>query len=142
MAIRTTESDVATLLGDDYNGTTSLTRSVAMASKLVDRMITCAANKVPAITFDSTELEQIEALVAAHFYQMADPGYTSRSTMSASGSFRGQFTRKLDATAYGQNAMLMDVSGCLENFDKRQSAGMSWLGKADPDKLTYAERNE
>lgn len=141
MAIRTTESAVETLLGRDYDGTTSLTRSVAMASKLVDRLVTCAANKDPAITFDSEELEQLEALLAAHFYQMSDPGYTSRSTMSASGSFRGQFTRKLDATSYGQNAMLMDVSGCLENFDKRQSAGMAWLGKPDSEKLTYDERN-
>ncbi len=141
MAVRTNATNVLSVLQQDYDAVRapSLTRFMAMASKLVDRMVTCAANK--GYTFDSEELEMLECLLTAHFYQMSDPGYTSKSTKSASGSFRGTYTRKLDATPYGQQAMLLDVSGCLENFDKRQVAGMAWLGKAESDQLTYEERN-
>lgn len=141
MALRTTNAAVVALLAGDYDASaaTDLTRFVLMANKLTDRAYTCALNK--GITLDTDELETIECLLAAHFYQGSDQGYTSRSTKSASGSFKGAFTRKLDGTTYGQNAMLMDYSGCLENIDKRNIASVGWGGKPLSDQLTYDQRN-
>jgi hypothetical protein len=74
-------------------------------------------------------LLQIETFMAAHFYQLSDPDYTSRSTEGASGSFkRGTTDQGFALTDYGRNAMDIDWSGCLKNVNKQQFAGGLHMG--------------
>lgn len=141
MPDRTTAVAVKELLGRNYDSSYNppLTRHIKWANKVVDRVVTCATQKGE--TLDTAELEMLECLLAAHHYQASDEGYTSRSTSGASGSFKGQFGKGLERTTYGQDAMLMDATGCLTAFDKGNKATFLWGGKPEPEQLSYRERN-
>jgi hypothetical protein len=143
MAVRTKELDVKDLLGDNYgakrDGTfPALKGFVLTANSVVNQVLVCAARK--SIAVSSADQELMERLLAAHMYMMSDKAYQSRSTAGRSGSFQGQTGMRLESTDYGQSAMVMDPSGCLENINKRQKAGGAWLGKTNAEALTYDQR--
>lgn len=148
MAIRTTSALVAGVLVDssasangqgDYDGTTDLTPYILIASRITDRVATCASNK--GITLDTEELEVIERWLAAHYYQSSDQALASKSTGGASGSFQGQTGKRLEGTKYGQAALDLDYSGCLNAIQMRAFAGAKWLGKVPSDQVRYSERD-
>lgn len=141
MAIRTRESDVQDILGGNYDSakSPSLKGFIASASVIVDNVTTCATRK--GITVDSNTSELIERWLAAHMYMMSDKAYQSRSTRGASGVFQGQTGMRLESTDYGQTAMVLDPSGCLENINKRQIARADWLGKPPSEQIPYDQRN-
>jgi len=92
----------------------------------------------------SADLLQIEACLAAHFYTcMADKQYTSKSTLGASGSFQGQYSRKLDSTDYGQTALLLDITGYLEGLQEggRPKASVQWLGRPPSEQTDFEDRD-
>jgi len=138
---RTTTAAVQANLGLNYDTDRApdLTRCVAWAYSLTNALVTCAAQK--GITLDSTTLELLECDLASHKYQTQDPGYSSRSTNKKSGQFQGQWTMGLEKTSYGQDALNLDISGCLVNFNKRQVGSINWGGKAASDALTWDDRN-
>ena len=88
-------------------------------------------------------LTQIEVQLAAHFYAVQrDPQYQSESTSGASGSFQGQTGLSLQATHYGQTAMLFDVTGVLtkRNLEAQQGKRVSkthWIGWQDHSEDPY-----
>lgn len=141
---RTTSDLVQGVLGDEYGlnaagSSPSLTPYIRAANLMVTRVAACATLKN--ITLSTDELTEIETWLAAHMYQCADPGYTSRSTDKASGSFTGQFGLGLDGTRFGQMAQSLDPSGCLAALSKRQYAGGTWLGKAPSEQTDYEQRD-
>lgn len=135
----TTTIAVQSILVNDYDGETDLNPFIETAAAIVARTITCATAK--GITLSSAEKELLERWLAAWAYCMSDKTYTSRSTLSASGSFSGQYGMGLEHNPYGQMALRVDPSGCLNSLDKRRVARGFWLGKRTQDQLTYDERN-
>lgn len=138
-----TDSDMVKavmLPGKDYDTDVnpSLTRFIAMATALTDRVNTCATGR--GITLTTSELLEIETLLAAHFYQASDQGYTNRSTKGASGAFHGQTGMRLEGTKYGQAALTMDISGCLGSLGKTRARG-AWLGRAPSEQTDYEDRD-
>lgn len=126
--VRSTTTNVRTILGNNYDGSTDLTAVLASASVLVDQVVACAAKKK--ISLSDDQLLQMETNLAAHLYARQDPFYQSRSTGGASGSFQGQTGMGLDATHYGQTAKMFDTSGCLSAIGKGNQVLQSlWLGK-------------
>ncbi len=121
MPIRTKPGAVLSVLLREYDtvNNPSLGSFIDLASNLTDQV---QANDCAGL-LTASGLELIERLLAAHFYQIGDPGYTSRSTGGASGSFNGQQTQTLKGTRYGQQAMLMDSTGFLERRDKEVEEG-------------------
>ncbi len=101
--------------------------------------MTCTIGK--GTTYTTSKLELLERLLSAHYYQMTDEGYTSRSTSKASGSFKGQFGMSLDRTTYGQAAKDLDTAGCLAELAAANNVGGDWLGKPDSEALSYDDRN-
>ena len=71
----------------------------------------------------ATYLELVERWLSAHFYQMADPGYTSRTTAGASGGFNGQQTMNFLSTRFGQQACNLDLTGFLARRSKEVEEG-------------------
>lgn len=138
---RTTSSAVQLILLKDYDGEDlpSLSPYIEAATAIVDRVESCASEKE--IPLSATELELIERWLSAHFYQMSDQAYTSKSTGGASGSFKGQFGAGFEITTYGQMALRLDYSGCLSAIDKRQTAGAFWLGKEPSNQTPYYQRD-
>lgn len=140
MAQRTDLPTVQSILGNFYRDgvSPSLQPFINTATLLVDRVVACAADKGFVLTTE--EQAQIEAYLAAHFFGHAQQFFTSKSTVSASGSFQGQFAMSLDASQYGQTAKMLDPSGCLAALSKGNRASMTWLGKPSNDQLTAEER--
>ena len=110
------------------------------ASHVVDGIVLCVARR-GLTALSSTELELIERWLAAHLYCMSDQTYTSKSNMSASGSFRPGGGLNLDGSPYGQTAKLMDSSGCLTSMGTRARAGLRWAGKPPSEQTDYVDRD-
>jgi hypothetical protein len=140
---RSQPSDVIAELtaGGDYDTVKQpdLTPYLNWGSKLTDRVATCSIRKN--VPLDADELKIIEILLAAHAYKSSDQALSSKSTLSASGSFQGRTGNKLEGTKYGQKALIFDTSGCVENIDKRQVVHLDWVGKTASEQLTWDQRN-
>lgn len=93
---------------------------------------------------DEDTLTEIEIQLAAHFYAVQrDPQYQSKSAAGASGSFQGQTGLSLQATHFGQTAMLLDVTANLtkRNLEAQQGKRVSrttWIGHVDHSKDPYS----
>ena len=88
-------------------------------------------------------LIEIETYLAAHLCAQRDPQYSSKSTGGASGQFQGQFGQRLDATSWGQTALMLDATGYLAklNEGKRAKASMTWVGKPPSEQTAYEDRD-
>lgn len=140
---RTTATLVKGVLGDDYgpreDGTEpNLDPYIDSATVVVDRVNSCAATK--GYTLSTTELEIIERWLAAHMYALSDKPIIRSVTADSSATYAGQTGLRLDFTSYGQNAKLLDPSGCLENVDRKKRASVVWLGKNPSDQIPYRDR--
>jgi len=92
---------------------------------------------------DDDTLTEIEIQLAAHFYAVQrDPQYQSKSAAGASGSFQGATGYSLQATHFGQTALLLDVTSLLtkRNLEAQQGKRISrtiWLGWQDHSENPY-----
>ena len=143
---RTTSTAVQGILLSDYgpleDGTEpSLTPFIDTASAMVDDVVDCAALKDIVLT--DARLELIERWLAAHLYAVSDKPYTSKSTEGASASFNGQTATYLEATLYGQTAMRLDSSNCLNAVGAAETKVASgfWLGKPPSEQIDYRDRD-
>jgi len=116
---RTNSIAVIALLADEYDGSTSLSPHIDTANMMVSQL---AANDSESL-MSSVALEIVERWLAAHFYQQADPGYNSRNTSGASGSFNGATGQGLAGTRFGMQAMRIDATNYLAKRDKEASEG-------------------
>lgn len=129
---RTTAVDVQAILGGNWDGKTDLTPYIDTASAVVDDVVECATAR--SVTVTATRAELIERWLAAHYYTQMDPLYTSKSTQSASGSFKDH--------GYDKTAIGLDPSGCLSGvLNGRKVARTFWLGQREYEETDYAERN-
>lgn len=92
---------------------------------------------------DTATLTAIEVQLAAHFYAVQrDPQYQSKAGAGASGSFQGATGYSLQATHFGQTALLLDVTGLLtkRNLEAQQGKRVSkttWIGWQDHSEDPY-----
>lgn len=127
MALRTTASAVQQILGPNYDGTTDLEQVMTTANVFVDLVAACATRKGRTLT--TAQLERIEAYLSAHFYGHGDQFYSSRSTQGASGSFQGNTGQiGIEGSQYGQTALRLDTSGCLNGLNNKARVGIFWAG--------------
>lgn len=135
---RTTSNAVRAILGNHYDGTTSLEPFIDTATAIVDKIATCATAR--SVTLGSTLLERIECWLAAHYYAHADQLMQSEGVGRGQATYQGQTGKFYESTQYGQAALGMDLSGCLASFG-RQPIRMNWLGKAVSDQTAYEDRD-
>ncbi len=147
LTYRTTAAAVQAVLGDNYGAKVDgslpdVTTFIGMANPLIDRVVQIAAQKISPIVLSTAEQEVLERLMAAHFYCLSDPIYTSRNTSSASGQFQvGTPDEGFGATEYGRQAMAFDYSGCLKQLSLKRRAAATWLGKPVSAQIPYVDRN-
>lgn len=122
----TTVLAVKGILADDYNLTTDLQQFIDSADIIMARVLACAGAK--GITLSSIELEMIERWLSAHFYCASNPQYQSEATGGISVSYTGQTSMHLESTRYGQMAINLDYSGCLNAISSRSVTSAQWLG--------------
>lgn len=117
----TTEADVRAILG--LQASTSVAIFLASAHGIMLKVELCAGAEL-----SNLELGIIEAWLAAHFYTTMNPSIASKSIAGGSVSYqRGQFGTRLETTPYGQQALLLDTSGCLAEITG-EKMGLTWLG--------------
>lgn len=143
---RTTAAAVKDVLrlgsqGGDYDDANnpSLDPYIDSASLMIDRVAACGVKR--GTPYTTAELEMLERYVAAHRYCMSDVTYSNKSTDRQSTTFTGQTAMGLDATRYGQDAMLLDAIGCLINLHKGRKASGGWIGKTVSEQIDYEDRN-
>jgi len=118
---RATEVDVRTILG--VNSSTSVILFISTANSLVNKVALCAGDEL-----SNAELALIETWLAAHFFSILSPSVTSKSNAGGSVSYqRGQLGNRLESTAYGQQALILDTSGCLAEITGEKME-LTWLG--------------
>lgn len=141
MAWRTSEPKVQGILGDNWDGSTSVRPFIETANVLTDEVSTCAAARD--ITLSSALLERIECFLSAHFYAHADPLFSEKKTERASGVFQVGKAEEggYKSTQYGKSAISLDISGCLAMFNKGQQPTIAWLGKPPSEQTDYVDRD-
>lgn len=136
MAIRTTTDKVKKLLSYNYDGCTDLLQCVRIASRTVDRIVTCATAK--SASYTSEELADLETVLACHYYTKIDPVFSSRSTAGASGSM---VRDPKVPEPYKSMAMEMDPHGCVSAALNPNKATAYWGGKTRTEATDWEDRN-
>ena len=131
--MRTTPGAVQEILGSNYDSINcpSLKPYIDSASAVIDRVITCAADK--GITHTVAELRLMEMWVAAYLYTISDPIYKSKATADASATFADR--------SFLDPAKMLDPSGCLNSVMASNRASLDWLGKPISEQIDYVDRN-
>lgn len=141
---RTTDDLVKEVMlpGKDYDteNAPSLTRFIKIANLVVTQVAACATAK--GSSQDSEVLTEMETWLAAHYYVQSDQVYTSKSNVSASGSFQGSTSGEgIKGSKYGQAALDLDFTGCLEAITAKRMGGIMWGGKPASEQIPYYERD-
>ena len=72
---------------------------------------------------------------------MNDQQAQSKTEGRASVTYGGKTGMRLEATKYGQMAMSLDYSGCLERIANKQRARAFWLGYKPSEQTDYVDRD-
>lgn len=140
---RCSEDDVRAIIEVSLNPPVNLRPFIEAAKSLTDHVETKDADSI----LGADALRQIETWLAAHFYAIRDQQYAEKSTEKASGTFQGKTDMYLSSTQWGQQAMILDVTGRLAKLNKEMTEGgkrriqMHWLGKARSAQIDYDDRN-
>lgn len=117
---RTTSELVGGII--EVDDSISLEPFIATATSLVDRIATPSE-------LSASDLELVERWLSAHFYAMRDPRPTSEKAGPVAEDYQSAVALGLNASHYGQQAMLLDTSGTLRRLSRGISkAKVTWLG--------------
>lgn len=146
MSVRTTSDAVISILrlgseGGDYDDANdpSLIPYIESAASVVDDVVTNATAK--GVTLSAAKRELIERWLAAHMYCLSDQTYAREKTGDAEGLAHGQTGMFLESTRYGQNALMLDPSGCLRELSNGKTVTFAWLGLAPSEQTDYEDRD-
>jgi hypothetical protein len=139
MGVRTSAALVAAICEVDEE--IPLNPFIDFASTLTDR-VERAAEEDELLTDDpetdgktrAQKLQQIETLLAAHFYSaLRDMRAVNEKAGSVGAQYQSAVTYRLMLTHYGQMAMTLDETGVLEAVNlgkgKARTIGVTWVGK-------------
>lgn len=134
---RTTTTAVKNVLGGNYDTVNAppLTPFIDAANATASRAAGLADDA--GFTLSVAEKELMERYLAAQNYCAQDALYSSRSTLSASGSF----IRDTKIGDFAKIACSFDPSGSLMALLLGNTAGGVWAGKPLSEQLTFDERN-
>jgi hypothetical protein len=114
---RTTTNAVKKIIEVDDKLVTDLDAFTETAASLVDR---CEAAD-PSVSAATWEL--VERWLAAHFYAILDPRYTEEEADTVSAKYQQKTGMFFKGTMYGQQAMMLDPSGCLAAISAKAEKG-------------------
>ena len=144
MATRTNAYLVKQVLQDDYgqkeDGALPTLEPFMLAANLLTTRMASSAAKVGYV-HTTEEKKVIETWLSAHFYVMSDQNYSVKSTGGASATFQGHTRMHLDASKYGQSAVMLDTSGTLRSMSRNGVIRIAWLGLPQSQQTDYLDRN-
>ena len=143
MAWRTTEADVRLLIDTDdslsaVEWATAVEPFIDTATALTDYVASQDSNSLLTVAL----LLQIEKWLSAHFYAISDPQPQEEKTGDASAVHQGRTDLGLSLTHWGQQAIALDVTGCLKRLSEGQRVpGLTWLGYPPSEQTDYLDRD-
>lgn len=127
---RTTSTSVKEIvkIRSSVPDTKALNRGIKTANIIVSRV--CAPNYDEANDTDDADLlVEIETYLAAHFYCIFKPRRLSEMAGKVQQTIESRVDLGLRVTRYGQQAIILDVSGALAGLaDGKVQVGLKWLG--------------
>lgn len=123
MALRTTETKLRAVITTYDN--VDVYPYLNTASVVVDGIVDCATDLD--ITVSDELLAEIETYLAAHFYALRYPQYQDKKAGRARGKLMGETAMGYKSTLWGQMAIELDPTGCLEGAGNLLNG--YWLGK-------------
>ncbi len=124
---RTNQTLVAEII--DITAGFDITPFIQTANSIVTRWCTDST-----FGYTNDQLELIERWLSAHFYSIYDQLPQSEHAGVVSASYQGKTGMMLQATTYGQQAMVADYMGGLAALQKRLTEGVAprpgvrWMG--------------
>ena len=136
MAYRAEPADIIGFIRE-YDG-----RDIQVFRKLANVLTDQVAAQDSESELSSTVLDEIEALLGAHFYHaLVDHDTTKEKTDDAAVEFTAQYGKGLKSTGQGQAAIILDTTGYLASVSEGATkVGVSWLGKAPDDQTDAVDR--
>lgn len=111
--MRTTEDEVKAIIDTELTGD-EITPFLRSANVFVTASLGSTVLSVD-------HLREIEAWVAAHFVAVRDPRLTSRKAGEATDTYqKAGEGKRLEATIYGQQALVLDTTGTLAGLQSAQ----------------------
>lgn len=138
MAWRTTEQEVRDLLTDSDEDI-RMEPFIRLASRLVDKVSSNDSGSL----LSSDDLTDLEAVVAAHFYSIADPSTREEAAGKAKDIWDiGLGNKGLEETKWGRQALVLDVTGYLATISEGVRMGTLFWGGLPPSEQTdYLDRD-
>jgi len=113
---------------------------IETAHYLVTKFCLPATDEDGILYHDATSLELVERWLTAHFYSIRDVRADTEKADVVQRKVQYKVDLNLNQTQYGQQAMLIDISGELAAWNEKVvsgkaglRAGLTWLGTPDPD---------
>ncbi len=137
---RASESDIRAII--DIATSLEIAPMITAATALVDYVDSCDTDSV----LSNALLKQIETYIAAHLIAQRDPQAREKWNDEAKDVYQGDFGMYFDSTHWGQTALLLDVSGCLNKLNEEAKIGgkkkavLKWGGKQPINKLDFEDR--
>lgn len=130
--MRTSQEKVEAII--DVNEGVDLTPFMEVANELVTE---CCLDS----GYTDSRLEKIETWLSAHLYAVKDMRPASENIGEVSVNYQYRVGLYLEATMYGQQAMVLDTEGNLAELSKRMEGGggikkivdITWIGTDDED---------
>jgi hypothetical protein len=143
--VATTADEVRAILLDSYgaqrDGTLpSLDPFMASASAIMLRVRACAQKKGQPLTAEEADL--IHTWLSAHLYAMSDQQVSQKTINTTKDVYSPKTGMRLEATTFGQTAMVLDPSGCLSAMNSmKKTASVDWGGKSESEQTHYYDRD-
>ena len=118
MANRVTEADVREI----YDFDTDITGATANVFILAANILVNKVNTIGGIT-DTEQLKEIERWLSAHFIAIRDPQASMEKAETVSQTLQQKVDLHFNQTRYGQQALILDTSGTLAEFQEDAMTG-------------------
>jgi hypothetical protein len=117
-----TANDVAEIFDTELQDS-QIQRHLDVAERLVNRELDGR---------DQQEKDDVTLYLAAHFAATQEPRAESASVGDASVTYQGDSEMGFKSTRYGQQALMLDPTGNLENLaDGNKAASLTFYSRAD-----------
>ena len=128
--------------------TTDAAPYIETANFLVTKLCEPATDEDGNLYHDSTSLELVERWLSAHFYSIHDVRPDTQKADVVMKKVQYKVELNLAQTQYGQQAMLIDISGALASWNDDVTSGKtalrvstSWGGLPVSEQTVYSDRD-
>lgn len=130
MSLNTT-AEIIAALGSNYDADLSASLSIHLetAEAMLSTVESCATSK--GITLAPMMLKSLERLLACHYYCLADRPLQEEVVGKSEQVVQGLTDMGFKSTYFGQSALQLDPSGCLNGLQQNARASFIWLGTED-----------